>query len=122
MAFNSLLKTHLISATSMGATITSAAFPCQFQDNIGIQLDWTGSPVGAFSIQTSIDHAQDSQGVITTAGHWITLTLSTAITASGSADDAYIDLNQLSAPWIRVVYTSTSGTGTLDCFIAAKGV
>lgn len=122
MASNSLLKTHLITAASMGASVTSAAFPCQFQDNIGIQLDWTGTPTGTFTVQTSVDHAQDAQGNISVAGHWITLTLSTAITAAGSADDAYIDLNQLSAPWVRVVYTRSSGTGTLDCFVAAKGV
>ncbi len=118
MAWNTLNNSHLITNQSMAASITSNPQACQFQDNIGVQLAWTGTPVGTFSIQVSVDY----DPVKHIAGSWATLVLSDDITAAGSADNAYIELNQLSAPWMRVVYTRTSGTGTLNCHIAAKGV
>lgn len=118
MAFNSLKNYHIISAASMAASVTSDPQPIQFQDNIGIELVWTGSAVGVFSVQVSINY----DPLTNNAGSWVTLTLSPGITAGGTDDTAYIELNQLSAPWVRIVYTRTSGTGTLDAYIAAKGV
>lgn len=122
MAYNNLFPVKIIDAASMGASVTSTLAFVQYQDNVGIQLNWTGTPTGTFTVQVSVDHAQDTLGNVTVAGNWVTLTLSASITAAGSADTAYIDLNQLSAPWARVVYTRTSGTGTLNGYITAKGV
>ncbi len=122
MSYNLLNPVHIIASTSMGASITSAAVETRLQDNIGVQLHWTGTPVGTFTVQISMDHLQDANGNIQVPGHWITLPLSPSITASGSPDDAYIDLNQLSAVYIRIIYTRVSGSGTLDAFVNAKGV
>lgn len=117
---NNLQVFQLITAGDMSAaSLTSPVTNIQFLDNIGIQLSWTGSPVGTFTVQVSADYNQDSLGNVLAAGHWVTLTLPTSpTTASGSP--IYLDLNQLSAPWIRVVYTKTSGTGSLSAFITAK--
>jgi hypothetical protein len=104
------------------ASITSTPTNIQYLDNVGIQLTWTGAPVGTFSIQISSDYQRDAQGNVTNAGNWVTLPLSPAITASGSADTAYIDMTQLSAPWVRVLYTKTSGTGTLQGYVTGKTV
>ncbi len=118
---NALLKFQTITAGDMSlASITSQVTNIQFLDNIGVQLNFTGSPVGTFAVQISADHAQDAEGNVTVAGNWIALTLSPAPVASGSSNSIYIDMQQLSAPWIRVVYTKTSGTGTLNAFICAK--
>ncbi len=101
------------------ASITSAVTNIGNWDNIGLQFVWTGSPVGTFAVQVSIDHAQDQFGNVTNAGTWVPLTLSPSpITSLGSP--IYIDMTQLSAPWIRVVYTKTSGSGTLQTYISAK--
>jgi len=113
---------QLIKNASMTGAITSAAVETKQQDNIGIQFNWTGTPTGTFSVMVSLDHKQDAQGNVTVPGNWIPLTLSPAITATGSANTAYVDLNQLSAAYIQVVYTPTSGTGTLNVFIGGKGV
>lgn len=111
------------------AVITSAVTSIQWLDNIGIQLNWTGSPVGTFQIQVSADYAQDAQGNVTVPGNWTAIpltylvsgTLTTALTVPTSqGSPIYLDLNQLSAPWIRVVYTNASSTGTLNAFITAK--
>lgn len=113
------------------ASVTSTVSNIQMLDNIGLQLSWTSSPVGTFAVQVSADHAQDTEGNVTTAGQWtpITLTylLSGAITQDTSIPTSvgspiYLDLNQLSAPWIRIVYTRTSGSGTLSGYITAKMV
>lgn len=122
MAYNLLKPYHLIKAVSMAASITSTPVENQYQDNVGIQLTWTGSPTGVFSIQVSVDYAVDAQGNVTNAGNWVTLILSAPIAAVGAGDTAYIDLNQLTAPYYRIVYTRSSGTGTLDGYVVGKGV
>lgn len=109
------------------ASITSAVTAIEFLDNIGIQINFTGSPVGTFAVQISMDYDQDQNGNVISAGNWITMPVqqgSTSYTAipTSLGSPIYLDLNQLSAPWIRLVYTRTSGTGTLNAFIAAKMV
>lgn len=114
---NNILKFQNITNGDMSqATITSAITDIQFLDNIGIQLNFTGSPVGIAAIQVSADHAQDMFGNVTMAGSWATITSSSMVGGS----PIYFDLNQLSAPYLRIVYTKTSGTGTLNGFITAK--
>lgn len=113
------------------ASVISSVTDIQFLDNIGIQLNWTGAPVGNFAIQVSADHNQDMNGNVVVAGNWSPI-LVTYWTGSASATGVsipttvgspiYVDLNQLSSPYIRVVYTRTSGTGTLNSFITAKEV
>ncbi len=122
MSYNLLQPVHIIMAQSMSTSITSAAVEVRNQDNVGIQLHWTGTPTGAFSVQISSNHKEDIEGNIQVAGDWVTLPLSPAISASGSADDAYIDLNQMSTMYMRIVYTRTGSTGTLDAYVVAKGI
>lgn len=118
---NNLRLFRNIAAGDMSqATITSSVTNIQFLDNIGIQLTFTGAPVGTFEVQVSADYAQDDNGNVTNAGNWTSITLSPSPAAAGSGSTIYIDMNQLSAPWIRVKYTKTSGTGTLNGYITGK--
>lgn len=122
MAYNLLRPVTIFSAVAMTANRTSVIVEIKNQDNIGVQLHWTGAPTGDFSVEISSDHQQDAEGNVTVAGNWVTLPLSPAITATGGADDAYIDLNQMSAQYMRVTYNFTSGTGSLTGIAVAKGV
>jgi hypothetical protein len=106
----------------MTTTQVSPAFKINTQDNIGIQLDWTGAPVGTFQVAISSNHVQDLNGNITFAGNFITLPLSPAITAAGTPDNAYIDLNQMTGQFVQVTYTATSGTGTLNGTLVGKAI
>lgn len=117
-----LLPFHLIIATSMTGTITSVPTNVQYIDDIYYQLQWTGTPNGTFAIQTSADYIVGTGGTVLNAGTWLPLTLSATITALGSADQARIDLNQLPDPWVRLVYTPSSSTGTLDVYIGGKAL
>lgn len=130
---NNLLKFQTITNGDMStASITSTVSSIQWLDNIGIQFSWTGAPVGNVSIEVSADYARDTEGNVTNAGQWTplvltylsgpnTFTSATSIPTSVGSP-IYLDLNQLSAPWIRQVYTKTSGTGTLNTFITCKMV
>lgn len=122
MAYNVVFPVRAVTAGDMSGNITSEVVEIKNQDNVGIQLHWTGTPTGTFSVEISANHLQDMNGRVMNEGNWVALTLDPAISASGSADDAYIDLNQMSAMYIRVVYTAGSGTGSLDAYIVAKGV
>lgn len=131
---NQLLKFQSITAGDMStASLTSTVTNISFLDDIGYQFNFSGSPVGAISIQVSADHAQDysSPPNVTVAGNWVPLTFTywdgaqfvtdTSIPVSVGSP-IYLDLALLSAPWIRAVYTKVSGTGTLNAFITAKAV
>jgi hypothetical protein len=134
MSRRNYLNTYpIITSGSMTSTstVTSKVSNIQYLDNIGIQFDWTGSPTGTFQVQISANYAQDTQGNVTNAGTWIPLTLTywngtanvtgtTVPTSVGSP--VYLDLDFVSAPWIRAVYTNVSGSGTLTAVIVAKAV
>lgn len=111
----------------MTTTLTSNAVGIQFMDNISMQMVWTGSPTGAFAVQGSLDYKQLAPGgvippTIENAGTWTAITLSPSPAATGSSGDWLLDLNQLSFPWIRIVYTPVSGSGNLNVTVAGKEV
>lgn len=109
----------------MSANILSAVTSIAHLDNVGLQFNFTGAPVGTFNIQVSADYQEDAQGNVQNAGNWVTLVppaLSSVPVAAGAPDSIYIDLNQLSSAWIRVQYAFTSGSGTLNAFLTAKMV
>jgi hypothetical protein len=122
MAYNILAPVVVFEDVSMASTVTSEVVHTKFQDNIGIQLDWTGTPTGTFAIQISSNHLESSPGVVQVPGTWVTLPLSPAIAATGAADTAYIDLNQMSAQYVRVVYARTGGTGVLNGIVVGKAI
>lgn len=119
---NTLVVYKIFTAGSMTGNLTSPAVNIQYLDNTGIELDWSGTPVGTFNVQVSISYTQDSQGNITNAGTWNNITLNPQPAATGSAGSYYIEVNQTSATWIRVTYTAGSSTGTLNGYVSSKEV
>jgi len=101
---------QLVVDGNMASTITSDSTNILHTDRVGYQLVWTGTPTGDFTVEISNDETT-----------WTELTLSTAITAAGSADNAYIDA-ETSAKFIRFKYTATSGSGTLQAHVTAKSI
>jgi len=82
--------------------------------NYAIQLVCTGSPVGTAKLQISCDQPNANpmpDSNIVTVTNWTDLAGSTqSISAAGNV--AWIVQNQGAAA-VRVVYTKTSGTGTI---------
>jgi|SRR6185437_13150409 len=119
---NVLAKTQIFTNASMNGNLTSSVTPISFLDNICIQLNFTGTPTGNFFVQGSVDYQTDYLGNVISTGNWISLTLVPSPVASGSANQILLDMNQLSFPYIRVIYTYSSGSGTLNGFIGGKSV
>lgn len=126
---NNLKQFQSIINESMVSNIISPITDLQFLDNIGIQLDFSGAPVGNFQVQVSADYSQDLNGNVQEVGSWVPLILTyfngVSFTSSPNVPTSvgspiYLDLNQLSAPFIRVAYYATSGSGTLNAYITAK--
>jgi len=102
------------------ASLTSEITNIQYLDNIVIELDFTGTPTGTFEVQGSLSFERDIYGNVTNPGNWTALNLVSSPVASGVAGTILIDMNQLSFPYIRVVYTRTGGTGVLNALIGGK--
>ncbi len=126
---NNLKSFQTITAGNMSGSLTSAVTDIQFLDDIGYQFDFTGSPTGTFSVEVSANYSQDYNGNVQNAGTWIPLTLTywngsafvTGTTIPTSVGTPiYLDLSLLSAPYIKAIYTSGSGSGTLTATITAK--
>lgn len=111
-----LLPLSIITNGAMTGNLVSTVVPIQFQDNIGLQLAWTGSPVGTFSVEVSLDQVT-----------WATLPTaffsgSTYPVPGTTSSPAWLQLNQCPAAYLRVVYNFTSGSGTLNVLACAKGI
>lgn len=101
--------TVIVNAASMTSTVTSPVIQIWGVAQIDCQELWTGTPSGAFAFYVSEDQV-----------NWDPLTLSTTITASGSAGHGTMELMGLAAPYFQVVYTPSAGTGSLTITCYAK--
>lgn len=92
--------------------------------NYSLQLVFTGSPVGTFKLQASNDHGMPDGGQTPQAlnvSNWTDVTGSSqAVSAAGNI---MWNVENAGYTFVRVVYTVTSGTGTLTSARAnVKGV
>lgn len=110
----------VITNASMATSVTSAVTIIQNLSQIGYDISWSGTPTGTFSVQVSNTYTQNGAGVVSNAGNWTTLTLSSPTAAAGSSGNGYIDIDAISAFAIRLVYTAASGSGTLNATICGK--
>lgn len=102
-------------------TITSSTVHILNLDNIYLQINNTGTANGSYAMQVSNDHTEDQEGNVLVAGNWVTIPASMTI-AAGAPATIGIDLNQRGAPWFRLQYTNTSGSGTVNAFVSGKGL
>lgn len=112
---------------SMAGNITSSVTIIQKLSMISYGLSWAGTtPIGTIQVQVSNDYSIDATGETANAGTWNAITFSSAgllvssIPITGNTGNGFIDIDQIAAYAIRVVYTRTSGTGTLQCVLNAK--
>lgn len=83
--------------------------------NYGIQIFFTGTPGGNFKLQVSNDpghpNSQSDEEKVEGVDHW-TDVADSAFTVS-AAGDVYWDVQNSGSEWVRVVWTQTSGSGTI---------
>lgn len=107
---NVTLPFKFFDGASMATNQTSIESDVTYLDNMGIGMVWTGTPTGTFSIEAKVGESP-----------WQDIGL-TGITAAGAAGEHVINLNQLPFNKIRIVYTATSGSGSLTAYGLAKMV
>lgn len=81
-----------------------------------MQAIWTGSPVGTLAIQGSNDYVATAADVV----NWSTLS-NTQVTVNGAGNFLW-NATEMGMYWVRLVYTFTSGSGTLTANFVGKGV
>lgn len=108
--------------------ISNTPSEIKHKDNIFYQLSWTGNPVGTFAVQVSADYnpgLPQTDGALNN-GTWTTVPAvdqsGNPGAASGSAGVLLYDLQEISAPFIRVQYTNSSGTGALTGYVFGKSL
>lgn len=119
---NVLKPISLVTDGSLGANLTSRAINTQFLNEAYLQLVFTGTPTGTFVVETSGDYVPDDEFRTSppNAGTWDALDLGTTLSATGAPGSISVDITLSAVPWLRVRYTSTSGTGTLNAKISGK--
>lgn len=87
-------------------TIYSNIVDVSTMDNVGIEVTWTGTPTGTFSVTASIS------GV-----NFYPLTFDPVLTQpSGSAGGYVVSLNQYPFRYFLLQYTNASGSGSLTTY------
>lgn len=121
-----LTPVPIIQAGDMSGDLTSTPVKIQFLDVVSMQLVFTDTPTGTFEVQASLDYSVNDAGEVTNAGTWVTVPVQdetgSSPAATGSADQLMINMTQLAFPFIRLHYTATSGTGTLDVLASGKEI
>lgn len=116
---NFLNPTRLTSAGDMSGDVTSSAVDVRYLDSAALQAVWSNgsTPVGVLTVQGSVNYGQPG---VTAA--WTTISLSATLNVSGSSGSAIADLTQITYPYVRMVYTRSSGSGSLDIWVSGKEI
>jgi hypothetical protein len=114
-----LIKIGAIAVTDLTQSFNSQAFLIEHIYGYSVQVSFSGVFAGTFKIQTSND-------VGTAPTHWNDLANSSAAVVAGAyGGEAGImwNVERSFYRWFRIVYTPTSGTGTLtSATMTIKGV
>lgn len=105
----------------MSGDLISLPTIIQKLSEISYSVSWNGvSPIGSVSVQVSNDYSLNADGSVRNSGTWNTLPLSAATDVSGNSGNGFIDIDVSAAYAIRLIYTATSGTGTMNVLVAGK--
>lgn len=112
-----------ISNAAMTANIFGTPVLLDQAEELSFQASWVGTPTGNISVQVSDDMGADSIGTSplgTGITNWTDVSGSSQ-PAGGSAGNFGYNLPNIGYKWARLIYTFTSGTGTLNARAEIKG-
>lgn len=102
------------------ATINSEIIDCNQVWAYSIQAVYSGTPSGTIKLQASADIVNlGADGSQPTISNWTDLSGTVAL--SGTAGSSMFTNANFGYRWVRLSYTNSSGTGTLNAVINAKG-
>lgn len=119
---------QIIANASMTSTVNSEGIDLNQTVLYSIQASWTGTPVGTLKLQISDDIvpvAASSTNPVGTnpAGNvinWSDYTGSPSL-VNGPGNFVW-NVSDVGYRWVRLVYTPSSSTGTLNATFSGKGV
>lgn len=110
---------------AMASSFTSDAVNLINQYAYSMQVTWSGgaAPVGTFKLQGSNDAGDNGPGQgVSAPTHFTDITNSPQV-ISGTPGSILYDVTECSYRWVRLVYTATSGSGTIaSAVMNVKGV
>lgn len=107
---NTALSGNLTGTMASTNTIYTNICDCRIKDNLGIELAWTGTPTGTFSVMCS-----------NSGSAFYALTFNPVLgQPAGSASGYLIDLNQVPFMYVFLQYVNASGSGTATAWLSTK--
>jgi hypothetical protein len=101
---------RILSAVSLGADATSAVADMDHMGMASIHAIWTGTPTGTLSVQVSVNGVD-----------WVAPPTALSVAIAGAAGQVVWTMPDLTWKAVRVIYVRTSGTGTVNAWVNAKG-
>ncbi len=109
------------------ATLTSLVTVIKGISMLSYGISWAGStPIGIIQAQVSNDYSENADGSVKNSGTWNVIpfdlngSIVTSIPITGNTGNGFIDIDQTGAYAVRLLYTKTSGTGTLSAIVNGK--
>ena len=121
MASRPLIAPHkVIDAHSLASSFNSEVTIVSNVPTLSYDISWAGSsPVGTLEVQVSNTYTVNARGEVKDPGVWRTLpSMSAAV--SGNTGEGGVDIYVTGFYAVRLAYTATSGTGTMDATVVAK--
>lgn len=101
----------MIDSGDLSSNITSEITNTKNLDKASIHLSWTGtSPVGVITVEAK-NGENDS---------WYTLDFGASISIAGNSGEHQLVFNEMPFTDLKLQYTATSGTGTIEAVYTAK--
>ena len=100
----------LFSSVSLGAALLGPIIDASSVRIGSISIDWTGTPVGSFSL--AVSNEITAAGALPSDASFDTIEGST-VAVSTDSQQTWIFTEEYYVKWMRIVWTYTSGTGTV---------
>jgi len=100
----------VVDAASLAGNVTSQVIDIRLQYGFSIFAAWTGTPSGVLKMQASPDGVNG----------WADVT-GVSASPAGSSGSYFVNKEWQFYPYVRFIYTRTSGTGSLDVWYCGKG-
>ncbi len=112
----------VITNGSMAGSLTSTPTIISDLSMASYDIAWTSgsTPVGIITVQVSNTYVQNPDGTTKVAGNWTTLDFGEDFNVSGNTGNGFLDIDATAGYAIRLVYTRTSGSGTLNVTVKCK--
>jgi len=103
-SFNNLILTNGNMADNLTSSVQDISEVCGFC----VQANWSAgsTPVGTLNIQASLDN--------------VNFTTVASVAVSGNSGSNLVNVNVAHYRYVQCTYTATSGSGTLNVYIAGK--